>query len=525
MPAGFGASVFGKEADLMHPLSQASPALSLRKLLPQGLIIGPPDVSVRSCCGRWSECEPDDVYVALVDGSGDGHDHIDDAIAKGASAVVSERRLAIDRPQCVVEDSRIAYGKICHALAGDPCAKLTTIGITGSMGKTTTGHLIHGILNQDGGTSGLFTSLEHPAESLVDQQLDLQPPALAGWLSEQFMAGRRFGILEAPSTALAQQRLAGLDLDVAVLTNVRREHLDLHGGTDNYRAAKLRLFDHLKPTGLAIVNADDPTSSDLLDQLDCPALTIGVRQAAEISGRIIEKSAGEQILLIRAGNQVAPVRTPLSGEFQIYNVLSACAVGLALGLELPSIARGLQSVPPLAGRLEPVICGQSFGVWIDISQTNCQLAAALHTLRSITNGRMICVATTTPGQTEQQRAQLGRLVERGADRCILTANRLGQAIDYEPYHQVLDGFQHTHRGHVIPDRLAAIEYALSVAQPGDAVLISGCGDQPIATMGDGQWQIIDRDICQAWLYERELDLPGKPDPKAPTTYWIDDYRS
>ena len=126
----------------MQQLAQAQSGLSLKKLLPEAQFVGPVDVQVRSCCGRWSECEPNDLYVAIVESDCDGHDHVADALNKGASAIVSERLLAIDRPQCIVDDTRRAYGRICHALAGDPSTKINTIGVTGSVGKTVTSHLI-----------------------------------------------------------------------------------------------------------------------------------------------------------------------------------------------------------------------------------------------------------------------------------------------------------------------------------------------------------------------------------------------
>jgi UDP-N-acetylmuramoyl-L-alanyl-D-glutamate--2,6-diaminopimelate ligase len=320
---------------------------------------------------------------------------------------------------------------------------------------------------------------------------------------------------------LAQHRLAGVGLDVAILTNIRREHLELHGNAKNYREVKQRIFDLLKPTGVAIVNADDPSSQVLLDQLQCPTLTIGVRQPAEVSGQIVESELGEQTVPIRAGNQTAAVRTSLVGNFQLYNFLSAAAAGLALGFDLPLIAKGLEKVRRIPGRMQPVCCGQDFAVFVDISQTPQQLANALHAVRQFTPGRIHCVATQNPYQSAAERTQLGRLLERNADSCVLTANRLGLQLDYEPYHQILDGFKDTKRGYVIPDRLAAIEKVLGSAKRGDTVLISGCGQHPIATVGQEQWQINDYEVCQAWLFDQAHQLADT----SPPIFRMDDYRN
>jgi UDP-N-acetylmuramoyl-L-alanyl-D-glutamate--2,6-diaminopimelate ligase len=146
---------------------------------------------------------------------------------------------------------------------------------------------------------------------------------------------------------------------------------------------------------------------------------------------------------------------------------------------------------------------------------------------------VIGVASHHPRQTANDRLQLGRTLERNAQVCILTADQVGLELDYEPYHQMLDGFRETRRGHVIPDRITAIEQALSLARPGDSVLISGCGERSIATIGDGEWRISDRDVCQAWLYDEsrgETAVSPKGgeagvSPRNQNIFRIDDYRN
>jgi UDP-N-acetylmuramoyl-L-alanyl-D-glutamate--2,6-diaminopimelate ligase len=139
----------------------------------------------------------------------------------------------------------------------------------------------------------------------------------------------------------------------------------------------------------------------------------------------------------------------------------------------------------------------------------------------MTRGKVIAVATVAPHQSPADRTQIGRILERGAQHCIMTADRLGLPLDYEPYHQVLDGFRETQRGHVIPDRLAAIEHALALAKPEGSVLIAGCGEHPIAQVGDEGWNLTDRDVCQAWLYEQPVRASAASEPRI---FRIDDYR-
>ncbi len=258
----------------------------------------------------------------------------------------------------------------------------------------------------------------------------------------------------------------------------------------------------------------------LLDQIDTPTLTIGIREAAEITGRVLESASSEQTMLIQAGNQSVAVRTRMIGEHHIYNCLTAAAVALVQDIDLPTIARGLERAERIAGRLEAIQCGQPFGVFVDIAETPHQLAVALHALRQVTSGRIICVGTHRDRQSADDRLQVGRVIERAADRRILTSGRLSPELLYEPFHQMLDGFERPHVAQIVPDRIRAIEVALGEARPGDAVLISGCGERPFISVDGESWQLNDRDICHAWLYDHAFrDVSDEPN-----IYRIDDYR-
>ncbi len=494
--------------------------ISLRQLLPDGQFVGATDVVVRSCCGRWTDCRTDDLFVAMIDCEGDGHDHVAQALDRGACGVVGERLLAIPKPQCIVDDTRQAFGQICHRLAGNPARHLNVIGVTGSLGKTVTSHLIRSILQTAHEPTDVLSSLEPKSVGLVSGDFRPEAAGLARGLSAMSRAGFRHAVVEAPSVSLARHGFAGTELNVAVITNIRREHLDYHTTVANYRAAKARLLDYLSPSGFVIINADDPVSAQLLDEIAAPTLTIGLRNSAEITAQILESHPTEQTFLLRAGQQAIPVRVPMIGAHHVYNCLSAAATALVLGIDLPHIARGLEAAGAIPGRLEAVQCGQPFQVYVDAARTPQQLAQALHAVRQVTDRRVICLATHHADDSDDDRQRIGRVVERGADLRVLTSEFLSPADDFEPYHQILDGMREVRSPHIVPDRIRAIEFALGSARPGDAVLIGGCGERPIAAVGDEAWQLTDRDVCQAWLY----DQASRPDNPCIPTYRIDDYR-
>ncbi|MCH2182923.1 MAG: Mur ligase domain-containing protein [Mariniblastus sp.] len=496
--------------------------IRLDKILPSAQNVGSSDVMVRSCCGQWNECEPSDLYVAVVGNEMDGHDYAPDAVRRGATAVVGERLLAVDCPQFIVEDSRQAYGLICHALAGRPSDLMTTIGVSGTDGKTVTSHLIHSVIQAAGHRAGLATSIESQLGSLrLPPSPSFNPPVMADQLMQMAMNQCTHAIVESSSVSLAQRACSGLTLDAAVLTNIRRSSLGMHGSRENYLRAKTRLLDCLKPTGFAVVNADDPATHQLLDHIQSPVLSIGIHQAAELTAKMLERDLSSQTFVLRAGSESIPVRTRIIGKQHVYNCLSAAAVGLTLGIDLPTIAQGLEAAV-IPGRLERVDCGQSFGVWIDSAKSPTQVATAIAAVGCGTHGRVWCVCSTDEGQTTEDRRQLGSILEKTTDIAVITSAKVCQQIDYEPTHQVLDGFENPATAQVIPNRLRAIEYVLSNAGPDDAVIVAGCGERPIAVVGERNWDVCDRDVCQAWLYDNtQLDCHQGD----PNIFRFDDFQS
>jgi len=486
----------------MQQLLDCADVLCLRDILPHGRFIGTADIRVRSCCSDPRACRPGDVYVAIVDADGDGHDEVDKALRRGAVAVVAERLLPIRVPCCIVPDTREAYGQICQRLAGQPDRTLRLVGVTGTHGKTTTSMLVAAILQAAEHPVGVTCSLGYCDGQMTAAASAATPPSheLARWLAQMVTNGCSHGVVEASSDALASRRLSGVSFDAAVLTNLREDHLDLHGNVANYRRAKQRLFDQLKPGGFAVLNADDVTSQHLVTELQVPVITVGMRCAAQVQAQLLERCASEQTFLLTAGQECIPVRTRTIGDQFVYCCLSAAAVGLVMGLNLTTIVRGLESVDYVPGRLERLECGQDFGVFVDHAQTPSALALALHAMRQVTTGRVICVYGATQSQDLEQRAALGRVAERGADIGIITSNNPGHEPPLQIAHDILDGFDHPDRAHVIPDRKKAIHWALGEAGPGDTVIITGKGDELYQTLGKRQFHFDDRDVACRWLY-------------------------
>lgn len=513
----------------MPQLAIAKNGVSLKTILPEAKFVGADDIWVRSCCGKWDDCQSGDVFIAIVDAESDGHLDVDKAVAGGADAIVGERLVSTQRPQCIVNDTRQAYAKICQALAGSPTKHLHGIGVTGSHGKTSVSYLIDSILSAAGRRVGRYNSIEMSAagrpvhSSNHSQKPTWTPPQIAFTLARFVLEGCSHAVIEAPSEHLASYNFSGVDLDVAIITNVRRQHLDLHASLENYRRVKKRLLGQLKPKGIAVLNADDPICAQILEETSVPTLSFGIHQTANVQANLVEATWGEQTFSISAGSETAIVRTSIVGKPHIYNCLAAATAALALGIDLATIARGLENCHRIPGRMQVLNCGQSFKVMVDAAENSEQLASILATAKHLCHGRIFCVCSFDETQSSETRYHLGRIAERNSHQAIITGPGRAGEIDYEPTHQILDGFKNTAAAQIIPDRIRAIEWALGQAGPDDCVVVTGRGEKCIASLDDSRWQVSDAEVCQAWLYENaepvEIQMSG------PSVYNIRDYRN
>ena len=483
----------------------AAPArgISLSRILSEA-VLPSGEITVSSCCADSRACRPGDLFVALPGNDCDGHDHVYQAIANGARSVLASRPLVdCPVPVCYVDDVPRAYGHLCQALAGNPAGQLKTIGITGTNGKTTTSYLIASVLAAAGYQTGVLGTLGYFDGEVWGDAGWTTPPqnVLANWMARMVANGCTHAVMEVSSHALAQQRLAAVDLDVACVTNIARDHLDYHGAWPEYRDAKARIFDHLTPEGFAVVNVDDAASEGLMAHIDGPVLSVGMEHPAEITAVSVERFASEQTFLLSAGSETAAVRTPLIGAHNILNCLVAAAVGTVYSIDLPTIVAGLEAIQRVPGRLERVECGQPFGVFVDYAHTPDALRAALSALRQVTSGRLFCVFGAGGDRDKQKRGLMGRAVELASDVAVITSDNPRGEQPEAIIEQIAAGFRDRSLPRTIIDRREANVWALEQAQPGDCVLIAGKGHETYQIVGDRRYKFDDREVASRWLYE------------------------
>lgn len=485
----------------MTPLPHHPAGISLRELLADIRGTGVPDVRATSCTSDWRQVRRGDVFVALTTADEDGHDNAAEAAQRGAAAVICERPLPVfDVPQCVVADSRAVYGRLCQALVGNPSRQMKVIGVTGSLGKSTVARLLTAIFRESGSSVGTLDSFGYwdGFEDRPPHNGPLSPPQLAMSLANMAAAGASHAVVEVSSRELSQQLLAGVSLDGVCITQVGRRHLQWHGSLENYRQAEKRVFEYLHPDGIAIVNADDPISVCMLCDLNHPALTFALRQPAEITADVVEQHANEQTFVLTAGDESVGVRTAIIGDHHVANCLAAAATALAYGVELTAVARGLEAVELLPGRMERVVCGQDFAVLVDAADSPDALRASLRAARQVSSGRVLCVFGTHADQHSAEWPAMGRVVGAMADRAMVTTNGMDEDA-CRPLIPLRSGLADHRKARVIIDRQAAIATALAEAREGDTVVIAGMGDRTYAMSASDGTSINDSETVRRLL--------------------------
>ena len=401
----------------------------------------------------------------------------------------------------MLSDAREAFGSTCRAAVGDPSRQLKVIGLAGS-GSTTTCCLVASILTTAGYKVGILGALGYfdGLEVAHGRHVTPPPPQLARWLARMVECGCTHAVIEVSGHALNQGWVEGIVFDAACV-NDARDPRRLVG-----RLAKSRFLEHLPPEGLAIVNADDPTASPALRSHDGPVLTVGIACEAEITASFVERCISEQTILLCAGSDAIPVRTRMIGTDHAYHCLQAAAVGLAYGIDLPTVVRGLEAIDYVPGRLERIECGQPFGVFVDRAPTPEALGRCLKTLREVVRRRLICVFGARGERDRSRRPRLGRAVETVADLAVITDDSPRSEDPQAIIEDILGGLKRPAEAEVIPDRAEAIGWALSRAQVGDCVLIAGKGHHAHQIIGSGRRRFDDRQVARQWLY---ANLPSR----------------
>ena len=444
------------------------------------------------------------VFVGMRGGTTDGNRYIDAAIAQGAAAIVTDSAEAFRQlaemhsgvPSLLVEHGRAALAEISSAFFGHPERKLRATGVTGTNGKTTTAFLIEALLNNAVRSSILVGTIEYHVAGEVRSSAHTTPESRD--LFELMADGVRLGatelVMEVSSHALDQGRVAGIGFDIAVFTNLTRDHLDYHHTMEDYYAAKRLLFDGTRYPAprIAVLNADDPQAHELVcvaTAAGSEVVTYAIKAEAQWRAEDIRLTpAGAEFVLITPHGR-ARVKSGLAGEVNVLNLLAALAAAHARGISFDALVAAIPTLHPVPGRFQPVDAGQPFTVIVDYAHTDDalrNLPVLAHQLAAGTGGRVITLFGCGGDRDRTKRPRMGQAAGEGSDFVVVTSDNPRLEDPSAIIAEILPGVEATGvRYAVEPDRAAAIAIALRAAAPGDVVLIAGKGHEKEQVLRDG----------------------------------------
>ena len=451
------------------------------------------------------QVSPGDLFVALRGQKRDGLDHVPEALARGAAAVVSDRLpltgVSGEVAWARVENPRRALGLLSARLAGNPADELVLAAVTGTNGKTTTTMLLEALLSERHGRSGFLGTVAYRTGRREVEAARTTPeaPEIQELLAE--MVGNRVpaAAVEVSSHALALERVAGCRFDVAVFTNLTREHLDFHGDMERYYQAKKRLFAMRKPGAAAVVNLDDDAGRRLAMEVAPPVLTFSASANPEADVRATAARCdleGTTLDVERAQARFRIVST-LRGRFNVENLLAAAATGLVLGMSPERIAASLASVRRVPGRLEPVEAGQPYTILVDYAHTEDALERLLSALRELTDKKIVLVFGCGGDRDKGKRFPMGMIAGKMADIAIATSDNPRSEDPETILAEVEKGLAASGATKYlkIADRREAIRAAIGLANPGVVVVLAGKGHETTQSIGGREIPFDDRVVA------------------------------
>lgn len=440
------------------------------------------------------EVQPGSLFVAVPGTRSDGHHYIGTAIAKGAVAVVGQRadlRLPARTPYVLVPDSRRALAELACAFYDFPTRNLYTVGVTGTNGKTSVSVLAAAVLGEAALSTTVHNALQYDLPYTTPGAVEVQRRA---W--EAMQSGQKHFVLEVSAHALSQERVHGIDFDIAIFTNLTHDHLDYYRTTEEYLRAKLKLFESLRPKARAIINGDDPYAPSFIAATRARVWTYGLSSRHDLWADQIALSPMGSRFLAHTPRGVVAIETSLPGEFYVYNILAAIGVGVERGLALDTIKSRIESVHQIEGRCERYRTRDGVFIWIDFAHSPDSLEKMLRMLKDF-YPRVISVFGCGGESDPYKRPLMGEISGRLANYTIITSDNPKSEDPREIVRQIESGIRALGAPYeVIVDRPRAIMRALELARPGDCVLIAGKGHERTQIFSDREIEFNDREFLR-----------------------------
>ncbi len=466
------------------------------------------------------------VFVAVPGTRTDGTDFIEDAIERGAIAIVAQKGVSIpqDVTQVIVEDARKALSLMASRLNGTPSEKLTMIALTGTNGKTTVSHILEAIFKEAGIECGIVgtTGYRWKNRTMRAELTTPDPLTLQTILRDMHTDGVTHCVMEVSSHALAQKRTLGCRFKIMAFTNLSQDHLDYHRTMEEYFRAKRELFvnrDYHRDDSTAVLNMDDRWGRRLLEDVKSVVTYSVSSEDADVYPveYTLERTGIKALVKSPAGD--IHIVSSLVGEHNLYNILTALSVATVAGIAPSVMERAVAMLEGVPGRLEPVSTLNDIHAYVDYAHTPDALERVCRVLREFTEGRLITVFGCGGNRDRGKRPLMGRVAEEYSDVVIVTSDNPRDEEPLKIIRDIVEGMEilerfspsdePPQRGYtVVPDRKDAIELAVRVARRGDTILVAGKGHEDYQIIGARKLHFDDREVLREAIAERTSTHAG-----------------
>ncbi len=473
--------------------------------LQQYTLIGSGDADVQGITLDSKQVRQGDLFAALPGAEAHGMQFLSEAERSGAAAILSDRKTETPLPQVIVENARLALALMSNQFYEFPSRKLKLFGVTGTNGKTTVAFLLRAMCKEAGIACGVIGTIHYSGERFSKDATHTTPeaPELQKLLNRLLRENSAACAMEVSSQGLSQFRVAGSSFETGVFTNLTHEHLDYHKTMEEYFHAKMMLFDNQTcTTHHAISNFDDPYGKKLMEirsQKGLTSISYGFKEGADFQiQNWSTTSKGSEMTILHRRNPTR-IKTALVGRYNLYNICAAYAAGMINGLPEKAMLAGIKNMSYVPGRMEEVDFGQRFKIIIDYAHTPDAFRQLLPTLKLYTTNRIIHIFGCRGGKDKAKRPKMGKVSGELVDVVVLTSDNPKNEDAAKIAEQVKTGLEASGNKnfYVILDRAEAIAFAVSIAEPGDTIVITGKGNETYQLIGNKQFPFDEREIFLA----------------------------
>jgi UDP-N-acetylmuramoyl-L-alanyl-D-glutamate--2,6-diaminopimelate ligase len=486
---------------------------TIAQALEGAVVSGEGDPEISSLCYDSREASEGALFFAIRGENADGHEYIQEAIRSRVAAVVVDREgIELEVPTLGVADSRGAMSAIADVFHGRPSSSLKVAGVTGTNGKTTTALMLCHLLNSAHRNCGLLGTVKYDlgGEDAGVTHTTPESTDLQEYLARMVENGCVAAAIEVSSHGIVLKRTADVRFDVAIFTNLSRDHLDFHGDMSAYYEAKRGLFEQVASYGekkktLAVINSDDASGRKLLADFSRGSVSVvsyGMAVGSDYLASDLRQTREGVDFTLQVGRRQLRAKIPLIGKFNVYNALAALAAGVGMGLNLREAVRNLADLPQVPGRLESVSDGRAFDVYVDYAHTPDALQNALETLRTLEPRRLIVVFGCGGNRDSDKRMEMGEVASRLSNYAIITSDNPRNEVPEDIISAIESGFKGEHFERIV-DRREAIGLGVSYLIPGDILLIAGKGHEDYQEIAGKTVSFDDREVARQMLRDRD----------------------